>query len=221
MASRTFSDLGHAAETSAPPLPQRPTSSSLPTSPTVQQPPRRPRLNLNDSYNLLLSYQSAPLSDSSGSQQTHQALQSPIGAPSSSNHDSLANSEWHEMVDDDVIESLGRQEVRRQGLWWELIKGEREYVRDLKTITDVFIQPLRLHQPPLLTPETRLEAFIAEVFSSVQAICRAHVRLLDRLMERQRWEWPLITSATDILLSTFLESVDLYEQVCLAFSDYP
>ena len=45
--------------------------------------------------------------------------------------------EWHELVDASVLESLGRPEVRRQGLWWELIKGEVEYVRDLRTVCDV------------------------------------------------------------------------------------
>lgn len=38
------------------------------------------------------------------------------------------------MVDRSVRDSLDKEEVRRQGLWWELINGEREYVRDLKII---------------------------------------------------------------------------------------
>lgn len=36
-----------------------------------------------------------------------------------------------------MIESLGRQEVQRQGLWWELVKGEVEFVRDLRVVTQV------------------------------------------------------------------------------------
>lgn len=58
-----------------------------------------------------------------------------------------------------------------------------------------FISPLRNHQPPVLVPETRLSAFIAEVFSSVQTIYLAHAKLLDKLMDRQRAEWPLVGQA--------------------------
>jgi hypothetical protein len=41
------------------------------------------------------------------------------------------------MVDSKVQDSLPRAEVRRQGLWWELTKGETEYVRDLRIVVDV------------------------------------------------------------------------------------
>jgi len=34
-------------------------------------------------------------------------------------------------------ESLPREETRRQGLWWELIKGEAEYARDLRIMVEV------------------------------------------------------------------------------------
>ena len=43
------------------------------------------------------------------------------------------------MVDTTVQESLPRTEARRQGLWWELIKGEAEYVRDLRIVVEVSI----------------------------------------------------------------------------------
>lgn len=45
--------------------------------------------------------------------------------------------EWHDLVDTEVRLSLGREEVKRQGLWWELIEGESEYVRDLRIICHV------------------------------------------------------------------------------------
>lgn len=41
------------------------------------------------------------------------------------------------MVDRAVRDSLDKREVKRQGLWWELINGEREYVRDLKVVCEV------------------------------------------------------------------------------------
>lgn len=45
--------------------------------------------------------------------------------------------EWYELVDQSVVDSLPKDEQRRQGLWWELIKAEREYVRDLATMCQV------------------------------------------------------------------------------------
>jgi hypothetical protein len=48
--------------------------------------------------------------------------------------------EWHELVDPDLVLSLTRDERRRQGVWWEVIRGERAYVRDLGTM--VHVSPL-------------------------------------------------------------------------------
>jgi hypothetical protein len=60
----------------------------------------------------------------------------------------------------------------------------------------------------LLVPEARLNAFIAEAFSSVQQIYLAHASLLDKLMERQRTEWPLVSAipADHLLCRTALRS---------------
>jgi hypothetical protein len=41
------------------------------------------------------------------------------------------------MVDCSLTESLSREERKRQGLWWEMIKGEMEYVKDLRTVCEV------------------------------------------------------------------------------------
>lgn len=92
-----------------------------------------------------------------------------------------------------------------------------------------FIEPLKQYDPPLLTDEVRLHAFIQEVFSSIPDILKLHEEMLERLLERQRVDWPLVgfgiwlefgfgliiqlTSATDILLRTFLEAVLFYEVV--------
>ena len=103
--------------------------------------------------------------------------------------------------------------------------------RGLTTILQSFIKPLRDVSPALIKPESRLQFFIEEVFSSAPALRESHEQLLLKLLERQRYEWPLVrlpynplpplsridfcqmTSATDLLLHHFLEHVDLYEQV--------
>ncbi|ORX39762.1 hypothetical protein BD324DRAFT_614892 [Kockovaella imperatae] len=182
------------------------------------------------SYNLLLAFQSSTSSSGHDTSVISPKL-FPLASPSaSSDHIQLikADPEWHELVGSSFFESLGSAEVRRQGLWWELVKGEVEYVRDLRTVCDVshvailtryadlssqsFIKPLRDRAQPLIKPESRLQFFIDEVFSCAPALREAHERLLLKLLERQRYEWPLLTSGTDLLLQHFLEHVSLYEQ---------
>ncbi|KAK8869923.1 hypothetical protein IAR55_000491 [Kwoniella newhampshirensis] len=175
----------------------------LPSPPDLEQTPKY--LHPDDSYNLLLAYQATSESDHSHMYSSY------LPTPADSGNIRNPNPEWYEMVDRSLSASLPKEEQNRQGLWWEMIKGEREYVRDMKIVCDVFIQPLRDCDPPLLTPPAKLHAFIAEVFSTAQLIYHAHLKLLGRLMERQRHEWPLMTTATDILLSTFLEIAELYE----------
>ncbi|KAK4687215.1 RHO1 GDP-GTP exchange protein 1/2, partial [Tremellales sp. Uapishka_1] len=180
-----------------------------PSPPTL--PPEAPTspvgtLSPAESYNLLLAYQAM-------STNGHSPPSSSPHTPTAASDEMLLRNpdpEWYEVVDNSVLTSLGRTEVKRQGLWWELIRGEREYVRDLQVLLDAFIQPLREADPPLLLPEPRLKAFLAEVFSTTQSIYIAHERLLEALMGRQRSEWPFMTSATDLLLATFLDYIKNY-----------
>ncbi|KAL7422275.1 hypothetical protein Q5752_002921 [Cryptotrichosporon argae] len=197
------------SETAAPPSRSTPSRTGTPQGKHVEL-PTRPSITPADSYKLLLKYQSTSPSLSSPATQT----------PAASSHASSASDaprkrpdtpEWHEMVDPCVLDSLSRDEVKRQGLWWELVRGEREYVADLKVFIEAFIVPLEEHEPPLITPDQKLHAFVAEVFSTTRQIYVCHGRLLDKLMQRQRTEWPLITSATDLLLDASLEVSDLYE----------
>ncbi|WVQ70220.1 uncharacterized protein L199_008446 [Kwoniella botswanensis] len=215
--SGSRSNLRSSNQTSQNTTPGNEVAELLENAGTAPSPPAQ--LLPDDSYAMLLAYQSTSTSDSghthTPSTNSHAAPLSPLSptlpTPSESGMLRNPNPEWYELVDRTLSDSLSKEELKRQGLWWEMIKGEREYVRDMKTVCEVFIQPLREYDPPLLSPESRLHAFIAEVFSTSQQIYHAHVRLLGRLMERQRHEWPLMTTATDILLGTLLEIVELYE----------
>jgi hypothetical protein len=97
------------------------------------------------SYNLLLAFQSTSISQPRA-QPTD--VDSPLGLQgydinpytSTENTHQEHEPEWHELVDSGVLEILDREEIRRQGLWWELIKGEREYVRDLRVVCEVCLK---------------------------------------------------------------------------------
>ncbi|EAL22516.1 hypothetical protein CNBB3940 [Cryptococcus deneoformans B-3501A] len=177
--------------------------------PAPQNPSHR-YLTPQDSYSLLLTYQSSAVTSHS-SFDVSTSSRCPIDQKmSSSSADQELSPEWHQIVDKSLCDSLDKMEQRRQGLWWEIIKGEREYVRDMGIMHHVFIQELRDCRPPVIE-STKLEPFIAEVFSTAVILSHAHETILRNLMERQRIEWPLLTTATDIYLQIMLEIVDPYE----------
>lgn len=43
---------------------------------------------------------------------------------------------WHRLVPSEARESLGKKEVQRQSVLFELFKAEREYVSDLETVEE-------------------------------------------------------------------------------------
>jgi hypothetical protein len=55
------------------------------------------------------------------------------------------------------------------------------------------MEQLLHHDPPIIQPPERLQAFSREVFSTAQAIYQAHAALFENLLKRQRDEWPLVS----------------------------
>ncbi|THV07437.1 hypothetical protein K435DRAFT_710318 [Dendrothele bispora CBS 962.96] len=112
--------------------------------------------------------------------------------------------EWHKLVPPEAIEALGKTEVQRQSVIFEVFKAEREYVADLEAVQDVFITPLRKASPPIIRPNI-LPGFITEVFGNFGQILSHHQRMLGALFDRQREQHPLIQSIADIVLDTTLK----------------
>lgn len=52
--------------------------------------------------------------------------------------------EWHMLVSTEAQVALGKQEVRRQSIMFEIIKGERDYVADLELVQTVCKAPILL-----------------------------------------------------------------------------
>ncbi|KAJ3913880.1 hypothetical protein F5877DRAFT_83360 [Lentinula edodes] len=113
--------------------------------------------------------------------------------------------EWHRLVPPEAIEALGKIEVQRQSVIFEVFKAEREYVSDLEAVQDVYITPLMNANPPIIQPN-RFQGFISEVFGNFSQILAHHQRMLGALFARQRDQHPLIQSIADIVLDTTLKS---------------
>ncbi len=45
--------------------------------------------------------------------------------------------EWHRLVPAEARDALGKQEVQRQSVMFEVCKSERDYVADLEAVQDV------------------------------------------------------------------------------------
>lgn len=118
--------------------------------------------------------------------------------------------EWHRLVPAEAREALGKKEVERQSVLFELFKSERDYVEDLKLVTEVFIEPLQFANPPVIAPD-KLRSFIYEVFYNLGPITVHHEHMLAALFERQLDQHPLVQSVTDIILETCFQFQSDYE----------
>ncbi|KAF8757531.1 hypothetical protein RHS01_03367 [Rhizoctonia solani] len=120
-----------------------------------------------------------------------------------------AKLEWHNLVSAEVRDGMSKQEIKRQSVIFELIKGEMEYVKDLELLNTLFIQPL-LHENPPPIPREGLERFISEVFANFADVHLHHRRMLDTLHEIQREEHPIIRSISAPIFDAALNWRDAY-----------
>ncbi|OJT11476.1 Rho1 guanine nucleotide exchange factor 1 [Trametes pubescens] len=116
--------------------------------------------------------------------------------------------EWYRLVPPEARQVLSSSEVQRQSILFEIIKSEKDYVSDLETLQEVFIEPI---VNTLAVPEFRVRGFIQEVFFNLDKILEHHKRMLGALFERQRDQHPLIQSLSDIILDNSLLFQDDYE----------
>ncbi|KAF5359183.1 hypothetical protein D9756_003436 [Leucocoprinus leucothites] len=107
--------------------------------------------------------------------------------------------EWHRLVSKEAQEALGKHEVRRQSIIFEIIKGERDYVADLELVQLLFIDGLSTARPQIL-PRESLSAFVGNVFGNFHEILTLHRQLLYTLFERQREQHPVLQTVADIIL---------------------
>lgn len=119
--------------------------------------------------------------------------------------------EWHLLVPPEAREALGKREVERQSVLFEVFKSERDYVYDLRLIREVFIEPLRSASPPVISPGERRQKFLSEVFWNLNEIIAHHDRLVAALFDRQREQHPLVQSVSDTILDAVLQFKADYE----------
>ncbi|KAF9223416.1 hypothetical protein BS17DRAFT_705412 [Gyrodon lividus] len=120
--------------------------------------------------------------------------------------------EWHYLVPSEAREALGKREVERQSVLFEVFKSERDYVSDLNLIREVvFAEPLASASPPIIGDANRHQSFLSTVFWNLDQICARHEQMLAALFERQRDQHPLVQSVADIILEAAFQFQADYE----------
>ncbi|KAF9445469.1 hypothetical protein P691DRAFT_734916, partial [Macrolepiota fuliginosa MF-IS2] len=113
--------------------------------------------------------------------------------------------EWHRLVPEEAQEALGKREVHRQSVIFEIIKGERDYVSDLELVQQLFIDGLHTASTRVID-EINLPKFVRNVFGNLDEILIFHRRLLSALFARQREQHPLLQSVADVILDTTIRA---------------
>ncbi|KAF8493205.1 CNH-domain-containing protein [Russula emetica] len=101
---------------------------------------------------------------------------------------------WIHTVSKEIVDSVSDQEKRRQEAINEVIYTERDFVRDMEYLRDVWIAPLSTQD---ILPEARRADFIEQVFWNIHDVIAVNTRLRDALNKRQK-SYAVIEGIADI-----------------------
>ncbi|KAF8449011.1 CNH domain-containing protein [Boletus edulis BED1] len=103
---------------------------------------------------------------------------------------------WIHSVPQEVVNSVSDTEKKRQEAINEVIYTERDFVRDMEYLRDVWMNKLQDND---IIPTDRRTDFIQQVFWNIQEIIAVNIRLRDALNKRQK-SYAVVERIGDILL---------------------
>ncbi|KIP07120.1 hypothetical protein PHLGIDRAFT_71560 [Phlebiopsis gigantea 11061_1 CR5-6] len=103
---------------------------------------------------------------------------------------------WIHTVPQTIVDSVSDSEKKRQEAINEVIYTERDFVRDMEYLRDLWIKPLREKD---IIPEPRRTDFLEQVFWNIHDIIAVNTRLRDALNKRQK-QYAIVERVGDILL---------------------
>jgi len=108
---------------------------------------------------------------------------------------------WINTVTEEVANSVGEREKKRQEVISEIMYTERDFVKDLEYLRDFWMKPLRSINPasPSPIPERHRERFVRTVFSNCMEVHSVNQKMADQLTRRQQ-ENPVVRNVGDIFL---------------------
>ncbi|KAI9621530.1 hypothetical protein KEM48_007663 [Puccinia striiformis f. sp. tritici PST-130] len=129
---------------------------------------------------------------------------------------SSSSSNWQ--IPTQYIGHLETREIIRQSAIHEIITGEADYLDDLKTYQNIFVEPLQDQLSPAIFQHIERERFLDQVVSSLEQIRQHSRNFLKRLRNRQQAQQPLVESIGDVILAAVLEWGPAYTRYA---SDHP
>ena len=108
---------------------------------------------------------------------------------------------WINTVSQEVADSVGDREKKRQEVISEIMYTERDFVKDLEYLRDFWMKPLRSTSStnPSPIPERHRERFVRTVFSNCMEVHSVNQKMADQLTRRQQ-ENPVVRNVGDIFL---------------------
>ncbi|PCH36385.1 CNH-domain-containing protein [Wolfiporia cocos MD-104 SS10] len=103
---------------------------------------------------------------------------------------------WIHSVPQEVVNSVSDTEKKRQEAINEVIYTERDFVRDMEYLRDLWIKPLTELE---IIPEARRKGFVEQVFWNILDIIAVNTRLRDALNKRQK-SYVVVDQIGDVLL---------------------
>jgi hypothetical protein len=85
-----------------------------------------------------------------------------------------------------------------------------EYLADLETIDNLFVEGLRVADKGIIIERTRLEIFLDDAFHNYRSLIEVHSLLLERLQSRQLEQHPRFGMISDLLLDAALNWQEAY-----------
>ncbi|KAL3418885.1 CNH domain-containing protein [Phlyctema vagabunda] len=111
---------------------------------------------------------------------------------------------WINTVSQEIADSVGEREKKRQEVISEIMYTERDFVKDLEYLRDFWIIPLRSTNPTAMSPipDSRKERIVKTIFTNIvdqPSIHAVSSKFADALTERQR-KHPVVQCVGDIFL---------------------
>ncbi|KAI4675377.1 uncharacterized protein J4E84_010119 [Alternaria hordeiaustralica] len=115
------------------------------------------------------------------------------------------------------IEGANKKEIERQNILHEIVQGEDKYMNRLDVLRHLYRDRLQSAQPPVIPPK-KVDRFIRDVFSKVDAVRKANEdHLLPQIKYRQQEQGPWIVGFSDIFREWIRKAKQAYIEYAAAF----
>ncbi|KAI8380251.1 CNH domain-containing protein [Blakeslea trispora] len=154
-----------------------------------------------------------------GIQDSTQSVASPVlqhRPTSSENHqkNTTLHMAWAQKVPKELLKMLSKKEIARQEAMNEIIYSEEIYKKDLETLSELIIKPLR-EKASIILSSRRREEFVREVFGNYKQLLEVSTALFNDLLDlQQQHKHACIPMIGDVLIKHYAYFEDPFTRYC-------